>query len=187
MCGDGADRADAVLEIDLAGIVTNWRLLAGRVKPARCATVVKADTYGLGASRVSAALAAAGCRLFFVATLDEGIALRSKLPACCEIAVLNGPAPGVADEFVSHRLISVLNEPGQISAWAEATRRHSGPAAILHVDTGMARLGFTPPEFEALAIAEPPVRGEIRWRALISHLACADQPGHPLNDLQRTK
>jgi alanine racemase len=136
---------------------------------------------------VSAALAAAGCRLFFVATLDQGIALRGKLPACCEIAVLNGPAPGVADEFVSHRLIPVLNEPGQIAAWAEATRRHRGPAAILHVDTGMARLGLTQREFEALAIAEPPVRGEIRWRALISHLACADQPRHPLNELQRRR
>jgi alanine racemase len=185
MSGDRADRADAVLEIDLAGIVTNWRLLAGRVKPARCAAVVKADAYGLGAAQVSAALAAAGCRLFFVATLDEGIALRGELPACCEIAVLNGPAPGSAEEFVSHCLIPVLNEPGQIATWAEATRRHSGPAAMLHVDTGMARLGLTQPEFEALAIAEPPVRGEIRWRALISHLACADQPGHSLNGIQR--
>jgi alanine racemase len=187
MFGDRADRADAVLEIDLAGIVTNWRLLAGRVKPARCAAVVKADAYGLGAAQVSAALAAAGCRLFFVATLDEGIALRGELPACCEIAVLNGPAPGSAEEFVSHCLIPVLNEPGQIATWAEATRRHSGPAAMLHVDTGMARLGLTQPEFEALATAEPPVRGEIRWRALISHLACADQPGHSLNDIQRIR
>ncbi len=182
-----ADRADAVLEIDLAGIVTNWRLLARRVKPAQCAAVVKADAYGLGAPRVSAALAAAGCRLFFVATLDEGIALRSELPACCEIAVLNGPAPGSAEEFVSHCLIPVLNEPGQIATWAEATRRHGGPAAMLHVDTGMARLGLTLPEFEALADAEPYEPGEIRWRALISHLACADHPGHALNDLQHRR
>src|SRR6266404_7006976 len=187
MSGDRAQRAEAVLEIDLAGIVTNWRLLAGRVKPARCAAVVKADAYGLGASPVSTALAAAGCRLFFVATLDEGVALRGKLPACCEIAVLNGPAPGVAEEFVSHRLIPILNEPGQIAAWAEVTRRHGGPAAMLHVDTGMARLGLTLPEFEAFADAEPYEPGEIRWRALISHLACADQPGHPLNDLQRRR
>src|SRR6266853_5605385 len=144
MSCDPAARASTLLEIDLGAIVSNWRLLAERAAPAQCAAVVKANAYGLGAAQVSAALAAAGCRLFFVATLDEGIALRSKLPACCEIAVLNGPAPGVADEFVSHRLIPVLNEPGQIAAWAEATRRHSGPAAILHVDTGMARLGLTP-------------------------------------------
>ncbi len=185
MFGDRADRADALLEIDLAGIVANWRLLAGRVEPARCAAVVKADAYGLGAPRVSAALAAGGCRLFFVATLDEGIALRGQLPACCEIAVLNGPAPGVAEEFVSHCLVPVLNEPGQIAAWAVASRRHNGLPAMLHVDTGMARLGLTQREFEAHVTAETSAREEIRWRALISHLACADQPGHPMNDLQR--
>ena len=58
-----ADRADAVLEIDLAGIVANWRMLAARVKPARCAAVVKADAYGLGAAQVSAALAALALKL----------------------------------------------------------------------------------------------------------------------------
>src|SRR5436309_16027209 len=103
MSSDRADRADAVLEIDLAGIVTNWRLLARRVKPPRCAAVVKADACGLGAAQVSPALAAAGCRLFFVSTLDDGMALRNLLPASCEIAVLNGPAPGSAGEFIFHR------------------------------------------------------------------------------------
>src|ERR1700737_5166490 len=150
MSADRADRADAVLEIDLAGIVANWRLLASGVKPAQCAAVVKADAYGLGAAQVPAALAAAGCRLFFVATLDEGIALRGKLPFCCEIAVLNGPAPGSAEELVSHRLIPALNEPGQIATWAVASRRHSYLPAVLHLDTGMARLGLTVPGVEAL-------------------------------------
>src|SRR6266849_5694884 len=97
-----ADGAGAILEIDLTGIVANWRSLAARVEPVRCAAVVKADAYGLGAPQVSAALATAGCRLFFVASLDEGIALRKVLPASCEIAVLNGPVSGSAEEFVAH-------------------------------------------------------------------------------------
>src|ERR1700746_1644069 len=100
MAIDSVDRAGAVLEIDLRGIVENWRLLAARVEPAGCAAVGKADAYGLGAQQGSPALAAAGCRLFFVATLDEAIALRSVLPPSCEIAVLNGPLPGSAEEFV---------------------------------------------------------------------------------------
>jgi alanine racemase len=184
MSGDRADRAEAILEIDLAGIVANWRLLARWVEPALCAAVVKADAYGLGAPRVSDALAAAGCRLFFVATLDEGIALRCRLSASCEIAILNGPAPDTAEEFVSHRLVPVLNEPGQIAAWAAASRRHNGLSAMLHVDTGMARLGLTQREFETL---EPWRHEDIRWRSLISHLACADQPVHPMNELQRER
>jgi alanine racemase len=186
MTGDPSDRAGVILEIDLQGIVTNWQALAARVEPAGCAAVVKADAYGLGAPQVSSVLAAAGCRLFFVATLDEGVALRSALPTSCEIAVLNGPSPGSAEEFVRHQLVPVLNEPGQIADWAEIALRLGGLPAILHVDTGMARLGLTPREFEKLADGLLQ-QSAIRWRALISHLACADQPGHPLNDLQRAR
>ena len=175
-----------MLEVDLTGVAANWRLLAALVAPAECAAVVKADAYGLGAPQVSAALAAAGCRLFFVATLDEAIAVRDRLPASCEIAVLNGPLPGSTGEFVFHRLIPVLNEPGQIADWAELARRHGGLAAMLHVDTGMARLGLTAPEFARL-VEQRPQESAIRWHGLMSHLACADQSLHPLNDLQHTR
>src|SRR5438132_1653167 len=58
--------------------------------------------------------------------------------------------------------------------------------AILHVDTGMARLGLTKREFEELATG-PPKQGAIHWRGLISHLACADDPAHPLNEVQRAR
>jgi alanine racemase len=184
MSADRAGRAEAVLEIDLAGIVANWRMLAARVEPARCAAVVKADAYGLGAAQVSTALAAAGCRLFFVATLDEGMALRKVLPASCEIAVLNGPVPGSEEEFIFCHLVPVLNEPGQIAAWTAIAARDGGPPAILHIDTGMARLGLTLREFERLADEHA---GSTRWRALISHLACAEEPAHPLNEIQRAR
>jgi alanine racemase len=183
MASDPSNRAGVVVEIDLAGIVANWQSLAMRVEPASCAAVVKADAYGLGSSQVSTILAAAGCRLFFVTELDEGIALRRTLPATCQIAVLNGPSPGSAQEFVFHQLIPVLNEPGQIADWTEIARRSGGLPAMLHVDTGMARLGLSATEFGRLA-DQLSQQGATRWRAIISHLACADQPAHPLNDLQ---
>jgi alanine racemase len=186
MAVDPIDRASAVLVIDLDGIVENWRLLASRVEPADCAAVVKADGYGLGAAQVAAALAAAGCRLFFVATLEEGIALRGVLPGSCEIAVFNGPSPGSAEEFAFHHLVPVLNEPGQITDWKQVALRWGGLTAIMHVDTGMARLGLSMRELDRLA-KEPVLHDAVRWRALISHLACADQPEHPLNERQRLR
>jgi alanine racemase len=178
-CDPGA-RAGAVLDIDLGAVAANWRLLAEWAAPAACAAVVKANGYGLGAEPVARALAAAGVRLFFVATLDEGIALRRELGAGHEIAVLNGPFPGTAAEFVAHGLTPVLNHPGQIAIWHEQGR---GRRAILHVDTGMARLGLTAREFAAFVEDRPP----IPWRAVISHLACADQPEHPLNRRQQDR
>ena len=116
MISDPASRAGAILDIDLGGIVENWRLLARQAAPALCAAVVKANAYGLGAAPVARALAAAGCRMFFVATLDEGMLLRQALGPAPEIAVFNGPLPGTAAHFLPDRLIPVLNEPGQIEA-----------------------------------------------------------------------
>jgi alanine racemase len=208
MTSDLVSRAGAILEIDLGGIVENWRLLAGRAAPAECAAVVKANAYGLGAAPVARALAAAGCRMFFVATLDEGIALRQTLGAAPEIAILNGTMPGAAGEFIEHRLIPVLNDPGQIETWiavasrvlrdaacggssgqARPSRRthrwssEAQAAAILHIDTGMARLGLSAREFVEIMESPPP----IPWRAVMSHLACADDPAHELNERQRAR
>ena len=180
MLSDPASRAGATLEIDLGAIVDNWRLLAAKATPAQCAAVVKANAYGLGAAPVARALLAAGCRLLFVATLDEGIALRRALGDAIEIAVFNGPLAGTAAEFAAHRLTPVLNDPGQIEYWEQL--RCGGPA-ILHVDTGMARLGLTEREFGGV-IEHPPA---IAWRAVLSHLACADSPGHRMNEDQRTR
>jgi alanine racemase len=180
MISDPASRAGAIIEIDLGGIVENWRLLARRAAPALCAAVVKANAYGLGVGPVARTLAAAGCRLFFVATLDEGILLRQTLGPSPEIAVFNGPLPGTAAQFLPDRLIPVLNDPGQIAAWR---RLGAGHPAILHVDTGMARLGLGAREFADFVESPPP----ILWRAVMSHLACADDPDHPLNERQRAR
>jgi alanine racemase len=172
--------AYAVLEIDLAALVENWRRLRDRLSPgAICAGVVKADAYGLGMDRVAPALAAAGCKVFFVAQLGEALALRRLLPDS-EIAVLNGLLPGSAGEFAAHRLIPVLNDLGQIAAWrADGGRR----PAIIHVDTGMARLGLPPVELRRLA-ADPSLLVGMTLRAVMSHLACADEPDHPHNAKQ---
>jgi alanine racemase len=175
-------RAGAVLEIDLAGIAENWRRLGARLKPgARAAAVVKADAYGLGLAQVAPALAAAGCSLFFVATLDEGLALRRLLPAA-EIAVFNGLLAGTEGEFGQARLIPVLNDLGQIAAWGAQASTAALPAMI-QVDTGMARLGLSPSELATLA-AEPGRLPGLPLRAIVSHLACADEPWHPLNAAQ---
>src|SRR6266700_2630986 len=160
MTPDSAARAGAILEIDLAAIVANWRLLAARAAPAQCAAVVKANAYGLGAEPVARALVGAGCRVLFVATLDEGIALRQVFGAEPEIAILNGPLPGTEAEFGAHGLIPVLNDPGQIATWQQLCPAHP---AILHVDTGMSRLGLSAGEFASLMEAPPP----IAWRAVI--------------------
>jgi alanine racemase len=172
--------AYAVLDIDLDALVGNWRALRDRLSAgAICAGIVKADAYGLGMDRVAPALAAAGCTIFFVAQLGEAVALRRLLPAA-EIAVLNGLLPGNAAEFVAHHLIPVLNDLGQIAEWRKAG---GGNPAIIHVDTGMARLGLPAGEIARLA-ADPSLLAGLTLRAVMSHLSCADEADHPHNPRQ---
>jgi alanine racemase len=182
MPADPATRAGAILEIDLGAVVANWRLLAVKAAPAACAAVVNANGYGLGATPVARALHGAGCRKFFVATLDEGMALRAALGGEPEIAVFNGPHPGSAADFAAAKLIPVLNDPGQIDAWA-ALAAPGKPRPMIHVDTGLARLGLSPAELEDCL----PRIATIDARLLISHLACAETPAHPLNTTQRAR
>lgn len=179
---DPTTRAGTVLDIDLGAVVANWRLLAAKAAPAACAAVVKANGYGLGAVPVARALSRAGCGRFFVATLDEGIALREALGAEPEIAVFNGPLPGSAADFAAARLIPVLNDPGQIEEWAPVAASDK-PRPIVHVDTGLSRLGLSPAEFEQSLDRITAIAASM----LISHLACAETPEHPLNAAQRVR
>ena len=172
--------AGAILTVDLDAIAANWRSLAARLhKAARCAAVVKADAYGLGMTSVAPALAAAGCRTFFVAQLEEGLALRRTLPQA-EIAVLAAPITGLEAEYHRHRLLPVLNSLGDIEAWQGFVRSHGTCPAMLHVDTGMARLGLSDSELDRLA-TEPERLGGVEIACVMSHLACSDEPTHPLN------
>ncbi|HVL75695.1 MAG TPA: alanine racemase [Noviherbaspirillum sp.] len=168
----------------MGAVCSNYRLLRAQAPLAECAAVLKADAYGLGAEAVGEALAAQGCRLFFVAHLEEGIVLRAALPAAAQVFVLHGPVPGSEREFLRHNLVPVLNTPGQIDAW-RALARSVGRAlpAILQVDSGMARLGLTPVEVDALLERGDGLRG-IALRYLMSHLACAEEQAHPMNAAQ---
>lgn len=175
--------AAAILTIDLGAVVANWCLLRDCVAPADCAAVVKADAYGLGAARVAPALAAAGCRRFFVAMPDEAVALRAVLPEV-EIACFGGLPAGAEAVFREHRIVPVLNHLGEIARWSAYARRTGGPLpAIVHLDTGMNRLGLGPDERADLA-EQPERLVGIDVRCWISHLACADQPTHWLTAAQ---
>ncbi|WP_149538510.1 alanine racemase [Siccirubricoccus phaeus] len=170
----------AVLTIDLGAIAANWAMLRDRAAPGLVAAAVKADGYGLGAAPVGRALLAAGCRHFFVADLAEGMALRAVLGPGPMIAVLSGFAPG-GDEDAA--LVPVLNGLADLTAHAAAGRRRP---VILHVDTGMSRLGLPPTEFELLA-AEPGRLGPLQLLYVMTHLAAADEPAHPANAVQAAR
>lgn len=176
--------AGALLTIDLAALVANWRHIGAASGAAQVAAVVKADAYGLGARPVVRALAAAGCRLFCVAHLEEALALADLLPQGGALGVLNGLVPGAEGACARAGLRPVLNTLAQARRWqAEAATQHRPLPAFLQVDSGMARLGVSPAE-AALLATDSAFRAAVPLAGLISHLACADVPEDPANARQ---
>jgi alanine racemase len=173
--------AGGVLSIDLSALIANWRELGARAAPAECGAVVKADGYGCGIAPVSAALAKAGCKTFFVADLAEARSVRRMAPAAT-IYVLDGLAPGSAEAFAETDLRPVIGSLPELAEWREF-RAGTGwrGGAALHVDTGMNRLGLAPEEAAQVAARSGP---ESDLALLMSHFACAEEPGHPLNARQ---
>lgn len=173
----------AVLTVDLDAIAANWAALRAR-HGRGVAGVLKADAYGLGAPPVARRLAREGCRHFFVAHLFEALAVRDAAPGAA-VAVLDGILPGEAPDFAEHGILPVLNDLGQLDAWrAEAARRGRRLPAILHVDTGMNRLGLPPSEVAALA-ADPARLDRVDLRYVMTHLVAAEVPDDPANERQR--
>ncbi len=180
--GPPALEAGGILTVDLAAIEANWRAPLRRAMPSECAGVIKADGYGCGIEQVAARLTKAGCKTFFVADLNEARRVRAVAPEPA-IYVLNGLLPGTAPTFADLRARPVIGSLVELAEWdafASANGWHGG--AALHVDTGMNRLGISANEAAALA---PRIRAENHGISLLmSHLACAEAPEHPLNDRQ---
>ncbi len=166
--------AAAELTVDLGAIAANWQSLRARHPSGEVGAVLKADAYGLGAPRVASTLYSAGCRHFFVAHLQEALAIRALLPDA-ELAVLNGLWPGDAPIYAENGILPVLGSLREIAAWR-------GPA-LLHVDTGMHRLGLAAEEVAQLA-SKPGLLGAIDIRYVMTHLVSAELPGDTMNARQ---
>jgi len=162
------------LLLDGEALVSNWRWLRARGGDAACGAAVKADGYSLGAREVVRQLAAVGCRDFFVSTYAEAEALGA-WDEGLTLSVLHGPGPDDVMTAAASPARPVLNSPLQVARWREIGE---GRPCDVMVDTGMNRLGLTVEEacsglLDGLVI-----------ETLLSHLACADEPVHPLNARQ---
>ncbi len=174
--------ATGVLTIDLEALSANWAKLDSAGVPAECAGVVKADAYGCGLVPVTKALAKAGCKTFFVATLDEAKAAREAAPNSV-IYVLDGFFTGTGDVFAKLDCRPVIGDPGELAEW-DVFRLQSGwrGDCAIHIDTGMNRLGFAMAEAQSLL---PRIRrGDHGISLVMSHLISAELLDEPSNGRQ---
>src|SRR5689334_23410888 len=177
--------ATGILTVDLDAIVANWRKLEKTAVPAECAGVVKANAYGCGAEQAARALANAGCKTFFVATLEEARVVRSAVPESAVIYVLDGFFQNSGEEYAKIDCRPVIGELNELAEWDVFCRRSgwNGGAAI-HIDTGMNRLGLTVAEAQGII---PRINaGDHGITLVMSHLASAELLNNPTNAKQLT-
>ncbi len=165
--------APGLLTISLSALRGNYAYLKSMTR-ADVAGVIKANAYGTGAKEAFRALYAAGCRRFFVATPEEGAAVRV-LPGGEEAAVfiLGGLYRAAEDFYAAHGLIPVLSGPDDAARWtAQAAKTLTRLPAAIQIDTGMNRLGFeSPPRMESLAALD--------LKLVMTHFSCSDDKDHP--------
>jgi alanine racemase len=174
-----------ILTINLTAIQSNWLYVSARLREgAECAAAVKANAYGVGAVEVTKALYAVGCRYFYVVTLHEALELRNALPIDAVLYVLGGVPDDMDDVFVDFNLIPVLFSRLAVDQWLSfCERRKQAFPCVLKLNTGMTRLGLDASGLDQL-LSAPANIAYLNPVLVMSHLACADEPLHPLNNEQ---
>ena len=175
------DRLSAVIDLD--AVVHNWQMLEKMASGTKAMPVLKADGYGHGMTAVAKALSRAGCEAVFTASLDEALSIKAKLPEM-KIAYFDGPQDDDVDILLTHDIVPVLNCPEQLDVMMSAAQKADRKLpVILHLDTGMNRLGFSRAEAEALSLRDD--LDHLDWQMVMSHLAMADDPEDEMNGHQK--
>lgn len=168
-----------LVEINLTALKSNWLALKAAANGAEAAAAIKGEAYGLGMEPCAKALWAAGCRSFYVARPLEGEALRAILPES-NITVLDGLYTNQSAFYLKHHLIPAITSIAQAGEWAEGGQ---GAPCTLHVDTGINRLGLSMGDYASILKDHP----KLNIAFVMSHLACSDEPNHPMNEIQRQR
>lgn len=166
-----------VLEINLKNLVDNYLKLAQIIAPAKPSAVVKDDAYGLGAELVAKTLyEEAKCRDFWVAHAVEGEKI-APFVAKSNIYVLQGIGEDSLEIFEKYHLIPVISSPEMLEFWQ--AHKIAGIKPVIHVETGLNRLGFRLKDLENM-----PEKTLTEFSLVMSHLACADEKDHFMNQHQ---
>lgn len=166
-----------ILEINLKHLINNYQMLQKLAQNSIPAAVVKDDAYGLHANIVAQTLYdKANCRNFFVAHGIEGERIRPVVPDA-NIYVLQGIGEDSIECFVNNRLVPVISTPQMFEFWKQ--NRIDGIKPVIHIETGLNRLGFREKELEALSDED-----KAEFSIVMSHLACGDEKDHFMNKHQ---
>ncbi len=172
-------RSSNRISIDTGALQHNYRLLQSRLpEGGRLLAMVKGDAYGHGMVESARAFYEAGCRVFGVAELSEGVALRDAGVAG-EIFIMVGFPPEYGKFFFSHRLTPVISSLHAAQLLSEIAVAEQDEITLhLKIDCGMSRLGVEPQKLRELAEQVEQLPG-IKIGGVVSHFPFADDENSP--------
>ena len=169
---------------DLSALGHNLKQYQQSIAPAtKVLAIVKAQAYGAGLDQIAQQLVRNGINYFGVAYADEGVLLRKagiELP----ILVMNAE-PASFENCIAFHLEPAIYSLEHLDAFIRMliSNQIQGYPIHLKLDTGMHRLGFLPEQIERL-LQTIRAQPEVLVQSVYSHLACADEPQHPMNAQQ---
>jgi len=176
-----------LLKINLGNLADNYRYLSQKTGGnCKVAGILKANAYGLGLKPTVNTLLNQKCDQFFVATLNEALEFR-EFEQNASIAVLGGLFNGAEETYLHHNIQPVINGLDDLERWnALAKAQNKKFPTMLHVDTGMNRLGLSEEDARKL-ISTPELYTRLSIDWIMTHFACADEKDHPLTENQAKK
>ena len=167
------------LHISLEKIVFNWKQYTSLCPNAEVSAVIKADAYGTGMKKVYDALSSAGCKTFWVATINEAKTLK-KHDNNANVIVLGGICQDTYSDFIKHDITPVINSMEQLSFWANQEKILP---AWIQFDTAMSRLGIS---LKDVSKSIPILEGKKRdIKGYMSHLQMAEVSDSPISAKQK--
>ena len=172
--------SSAVLEIDTNNLLHNYKYLASISRSSLTGATIKANAYGLGDIKVFKILYKAGCRHFFVATIQEAITIRNKYKGGF-IYVLNGlNKKNIKYLFKEKNIIPIINSIESFNELQDNMKNIKKIINIgLHIDTGINRLGLNINELQKYKIDK-----KYKILIMLTHLASADEKNNNYNKIQ---
>lgn len=169
-----------VLEINLRSVQQNYLLAKNIIGGVNCSAVIKANAYGIGAREVFKTLKAVGCNDFYFAYFDEAYGLHDLFDGSERLYILAPQNDSEMKELLRNNFIPVLNSLNEVRTLQHiALSAEIETRCVLHFDTGMNRVG--------LNLSDEPDLNGLNVLYIMSHLACADEEKHPLNEAQLHK
>lgn len=163
------------VNINLDHLRHNYRLLCGHVPgTSRVMGVIKANAYGHGYHAVARELVEAGCAWLAVSNIEEAMSLR-EAGIGCSILIFTCTPPQYAARLAELDLVqTVFSAPYAADLQRAAVRAGVRLRVHIKIDTGMARIGFSPDRDEEIAAAC--ACPNFLVEGAFTHFAIADEP-----------